>query len=282
MAYVSKLNVNNTDYDIKDTAAGKSLSLSGSDLSLKNASGTDISTVTLPVGAPYKSIGYDNTNNYFTYNGVRTNINNIAVGDLIYFSATSSGITYPISIDGSGVCALILYGFNSSYGGESTSSRKKIKKLSSWFLAKVTTVASSSITAFIIACANTVKSTNFNQIDRLGFVVNESSATITAPKIYAPNGDLVTISASQYVEYQDGTFAYHLTVPSNSFSSGSYYPGRMDTKIFDFICHVPSSSGNYFFYGYYYDASTERYKTFANEGIRSGSTDIILYGHTYT
>ena len=53
MADFSKFKIGNTSYNVKDTAAGKSLSVSGSDLSLKNAAGTAISTVTLPAGSKY-------------------------------------------------------------------------------------------------------------------------------------------------------------------------------------------------------------------------------------
>lgn len=48
MADFSKFKIGNTSYNVKDTAAGKSLSISGKDLSLKNAAGTAVSTVTLP------------------------------------------------------------------------------------------------------------------------------------------------------------------------------------------------------------------------------------------
>lgn len=50
MADFSKFKIGNTSYNVKDAAAGKSLSVSGSSLSLKNAAGTAISTVTLPGG----------------------------------------------------------------------------------------------------------------------------------------------------------------------------------------------------------------------------------------
>lgn len=50
MADFSKFKVGSTSYNVKDAAAGKSLSISGSSLSLKNAAGTAISTVTLPGG----------------------------------------------------------------------------------------------------------------------------------------------------------------------------------------------------------------------------------------
>lgn len=263
---------------------GKTLAISGQSLSLKNGD-TVLSTVTIPGGSgggdPYKLINYDNTNNYFTYSESRLSNSNISVGDLIYFKAPSSGVTYPIALDSSGTRALKLYGYNKDYGGESSTRRKEIKKLSSWFLARVTNTSSSYVTAYIIACANTVRTTDYNFIDRLGFVVSESSATTTAPKIYAPSGSEVTITTSQYVEYQDGTFAYYITVPSTIGSSGSFHPGRMNNNIFDFIAHTPSSGGNVQFYGYYYDATNERYKTFASEGLGGGADKFILYGHTY-
>ena len=50
MADFSKFKIGNTSYNVKDAAAGKSLSISGTDLSLKNAAGTAISTVTIPGG----------------------------------------------------------------------------------------------------------------------------------------------------------------------------------------------------------------------------------------
>lgn len=51
MADFSKFKIGSTSYNVKDVAAGKSLSLSGNDLSLKNAAGNTISTVTLPGGS---------------------------------------------------------------------------------------------------------------------------------------------------------------------------------------------------------------------------------------
>lgn len=53
MADFSKFKIGNTSYNVKDAAAGKSLSISGTDLSLKNAAGTAISTVTIPAGSKY-------------------------------------------------------------------------------------------------------------------------------------------------------------------------------------------------------------------------------------
>lgn len=51
MADFTKFKVGSTSYNVKDANAGKSLSISGSDLSLKNAAGNTISTVTLPGGS---------------------------------------------------------------------------------------------------------------------------------------------------------------------------------------------------------------------------------------
>ena len=51
MADFSKFKIGNTSYNVKDAAAGKSLSVNGTDLSLKNAAGNTISTVTLPGGS---------------------------------------------------------------------------------------------------------------------------------------------------------------------------------------------------------------------------------------
>ena len=56
MADFSKFKIGNTSYNVKDAAAGKSLSISGTDLSLKNAAGTAISTVTLPSGGGGKFV----------------------------------------------------------------------------------------------------------------------------------------------------------------------------------------------------------------------------------
>lgn len=48
MAYFSKFKIGSTSYDVKDAAAGKSLDISGNSLTLKNAAGSTVSTVTLP------------------------------------------------------------------------------------------------------------------------------------------------------------------------------------------------------------------------------------------
>lgn len=58
MADFSKFKIGNTSYNVKDANAGKSLSISGSDLSLKNAAGTAISTVTLPAGGGGKFVWF--------------------------------------------------------------------------------------------------------------------------------------------------------------------------------------------------------------------------------
>lgn len=50
MADFSKFKVGNTSYNVKDANAGRSLSVNGNQLQLKNAGGTAISTVTLPGG----------------------------------------------------------------------------------------------------------------------------------------------------------------------------------------------------------------------------------------
>lgn len=50
MADFSKFKVGSTSYNVKDANAGRSLSISGNSLSLKNPAGTAISTVTLPGG----------------------------------------------------------------------------------------------------------------------------------------------------------------------------------------------------------------------------------------
>lgn len=50
MSDFSKFKIGSTSYDVKDANAGRTLSVSGTDLSLKNAAGTAISTVTLPGG----------------------------------------------------------------------------------------------------------------------------------------------------------------------------------------------------------------------------------------
>lgn len=49
MANVKKLNVNNVDYNIVDTSAGKSLNLVGSQLSLLDSNNIALSTVNIPV-----------------------------------------------------------------------------------------------------------------------------------------------------------------------------------------------------------------------------------------
>lgn len=49
MANVKKLNVNNTDYNIVDASAGKSLNLVGSQLSLLDSNSIALSTVNIPV-----------------------------------------------------------------------------------------------------------------------------------------------------------------------------------------------------------------------------------------
>ena len=49
MAYIKKINVNSTDYDLKDVNAGKSLNLIGTQLQLLNDNNISISNVNLPI-----------------------------------------------------------------------------------------------------------------------------------------------------------------------------------------------------------------------------------------
>ena len=79
MADFSKFKIGSTSYNVKDANAGRSLSVSGSNLSLKNAAGTAISTVTIPSGDKSYSvvIEYKDT----SVQGSYTNLYDIMAAD---------------------------------------------------------------------------------------------------------------------------------------------------------------------------------------------------------
>lgn len=115
MAYFSKFNIGGTSYDVKDAAAGKSLAVNGTSLSLKNAAGTAISTVTLPGGgsndpiviqisyAPSSASIYPQNFNHtsLTYN------------TFTYDAIDAEGNVYPQTVDA--VMLKILEGFPTTF-----------------------------------------------------------------------------------------------------------------------------------------------------------------------
>ena len=64
MAYIKKINVNSTDYDLKDGNAGKSLNLIGNQLQLLNDNNISISNVYLPITS-IEEITFNSTNDDF-------------------------------------------------------------------------------------------------------------------------------------------------------------------------------------------------------------------------
>ena len=70
MAFFSKFKIGSTSYDVKDALAGKSLSLSGSNLSLLKADGTAASTVTLPGGKAYGMAHFEADSDHAGYNKI--------------------------------------------------------------------------------------------------------------------------------------------------------------------------------------------------------------------
>lgn len=75
MADFSKFKVGNTSYNVKDANAGRSLSVSGTDLSLNNAAGTAISTVTLPGGGNSDIVFQATSANYQTVAASNASVN---------------------------------------------------------------------------------------------------------------------------------------------------------------------------------------------------------------
>lgn len=99
MAFFSKFKIGSTSYDVKDAAAGKTLSVSGSNLNLKNAAGGIVSTVTLPGGGSQvyhvDPITYEDS----TYKFYAPTPNTPKVNDILIFESAvvnSNGIIISI------------------------------------------------------------------------------------------------------------------------------------------------------------------------------------------
>lgn len=92
MSFFSKFKIGNTSYDVKDALAGKTLSLSGADLSLVKADGTAASTVTLPVGGQPKVVKFNGTR-FVMKADTSVNIESgVSVGDLIIIDCNENYI----------------------------------------------------------------------------------------------------------------------------------------------------------------------------------------------
>lgn len=124
MADFSKFKVNSTTYNVKDANAGKSLAVSGSDLQLKNAAGTAISTVTLPGGFSMSgttaSIGYfdASSNMYGNYNSHLTdNGTMLANADINLSSVVPIYVEYDDTNSYAHLCLPRSYRGTITYGG---------------------------------------------------------------------------------------------------------------------------------------------------------------------
>lgn len=93
MSDFSKFKIGSTSYNVKDANAGRSLSVSGSDLSLKNANGTAISTVTLPSGGNSGYVGFMLEKSY-NVSPENFNHTSISVSDIDWGAYDSSGQWY--------------------------------------------------------------------------------------------------------------------------------------------------------------------------------------------
>ena len=80
MAYIKKINVNSTDYDLKDVNAGKSLNLIGTQLQLLNDNNISISNVYLPITSIEEITFASDNENFYLHSG--TSLPDIGEGKL--------------------------------------------------------------------------------------------------------------------------------------------------------------------------------------------------------
>lgn len=87
MSFFSKFKIGSTSYDVKDALAGKSLSISGSSLSLKDAAGNAVSTVNLPDSGGIVDIKINTTTNKWTNLAGSKNVFDMPVNTVVRYNA---------------------------------------------------------------------------------------------------------------------------------------------------------------------------------------------------
>lgn len=114
MSDFSKFKIGSTSYDVKDANAGRSLSVSGTNLSLKNAAGTAISMVTLPGGSNDPiviQINYSTSNtSIYPQNFNHTSL---PYNTFTYDAIDATGNVYSLTIDA--VMSKVLMGFPTTF-----------------------------------------------------------------------------------------------------------------------------------------------------------------------
>lgn len=146
MSFFSKIDVGEETFDVKDALAGKTLSLSGSELSLVKADGTAASTVALP-SSGVKIITYSSNNDWQCDGESITTA--LKVNDMIVYISPSNPSIIKLKNGNSYLTKLNLISNSKTSMGNSTGI-EYISLYCSFFSAIVTSVTSSRITARVI------------------------------------------------------------------------------------------------------------------------------------
>lgn len=183
MADFTKFKVGSTSYNVKDANAGKSLSISGTDLSLKNASGTAISTVTLPSGGGGKYVWFTgmSSNNTMSIQFV-VDESGATVSKFQDMRLAANTGSYVFLVDGAFSASGTVYALTS------------IEKVQGVTPIEYTITFSGKDGKWVGQCADTANITSLT----LNFVSGGSgSSAITSADIYCPNASLWDVASTQ-------------------------------------------------------------------------------------
>lgn len=199
MADFTKFKIGSTSYNVKDPNAGRSLDLSGTDLSLKNAAGNTISTVTLPSGDTSYSvvIEYKDT----SVQGSYTNLYDVMAANNGTWSIYDIYPALPAGAHLSDVHDHITYLVQVSFPNASTGYQNA-------YLYNTVTASSHpiffipklNVTGEVVGCVKVeVNEANNTIISHVytSFSGGSSSSAITSANIYCPNASLWDVASAQ-------------------------------------------------------------------------------------
>jgi hypothetical protein len=182
MADFSKFKIGNTSYNVKDAAAGKSLSISGTDLSLKNAAGTAISTVTLPSGGGGKFVWFTGMSSSNTMSiQMVVDEAGTAISTFQAMRMAANIGSYVFLVDGAFSASGTIYTLTS------------IEKVQGSQPIEYTITFSGKDGKWVGQCADTANLTSLT----LNFISGGGSSAITSLNIYCPNASLWNVASTQ-------------------------------------------------------------------------------------
>lgn len=183
MADFSNFKIGSTSYKVKDAAAGKSLSISGTDLSLKNAAGTVISTVTLPSGGGGSFVWFTGMSSSNSMS-IQTVVDNTGATVSTFQEMRMAANTgaYVFLVDGAFDASGSIYTLTS------------IEKVQGAQPIEYTITFSGKDGKWVGQCADTANLTSLT----LSFTANGGgSSAITSVNIYCSNASLWTVASTQ-------------------------------------------------------------------------------------